>query len=72
MVHDELLQRLVAINSPLPQDIVSRYTSLLEGQINRINQAANEYAQHEIHIVSKSQTLDTIRANIRRTHDGSH
>ena len=72
MVHDELLQRLVAINSRLPQDIVSRYTSLSEGQINRINKAANEYAQREIHIVSKGQTLDTIRANIAANNSEEH
>lgn len=64
MVHEELLQRLVAINSRLPQDIVSKYKELSNGQVNSVNKAINDYTQREIHVVSKSQTLDTIRANI--------
>lgn len=72
MVHEELLQRLVAINSNLTQDTVSRYYELSQEQMNRTHEAINAYAQRQIYIISQSQTLDTIRANIASNNTDKH
>lgn len=64
MVHQELLQRLISIGSGLHQDNIAHYSTLPASEINKANTAINRLSQRDIHVISKSQTLDTVRANI--------
>lgn len=72
MVQQELLQRLIALKSGLPQDEIAKMDKLSSDIQNKATAAINEYSRREIHIISKSQTLDTIRANIAMNDTKKH
>lgn len=72
MVPQELLQRLIAIKSGLLQDNVARMDKLDQSNQNRASQAMNEIAKRDIHIIHKSQTLETIRATIASNNADQH
>jgi len=72
MVPQELLQRLIAIKNGLAQDNVTKIDKLTQNEQNEATTAINEYAQREIHVISKSQTLDTVRGNIAVNNGDKH
>lgn len=72
MVEQELLQRLIAIKSGLLQDEIAKMDKLSSDNQNKATATINEFSRREIHIISKSQTLDTIRANIALNDSKKH
>lgn len=72
MVEQELLQRLIAIKSGLIQNNVAKFNKLPQDDQNKAATAINDYTQRNIHVISKSQTLDTIRANIAMNNSKKH
>lgn len=72
MVSQELRQRLIAIKSNVAQDDIAKANGLTENDQNRAATAINEYDQKEIYIFDRSQTLDTIRANIATYQSDKH
>lgn len=71
MVPQELLQRLVSIKSGLTQDEVGTMNDQPQDSQARITKSIKEYTNGNIHIIHKSQTLDTIRANLASNNDNN-
>lgn len=72
MVSQELRQRLIAIKSNVAQDDIAKANGLTEDDQNRVVTAINEYDRREIYIFDRSQTLDTIRANVAAYQSDKH
>lgn len=72
MVSQELRQRLVTIKSSIAQDEIVKLNDLAQDSQNRAFQAINEYDRKEMYVFDKSQTLESIRANIATHQSDKH
>lgn len=64
MVEQELYQRMLSINSTYNQNMLEKYETLPQKNINAINDAMDDISKRHIDIVNHSSTIDKLRSYI--------